>query len=157
MELRRQYPRLRIAGLYSPPFGPFSRQEDDKMVGLISSSGARYLFMGVGSPKQEFWIRDHLHRLGVSVAVGVGGLLKCLAGDVKRAPVWVQNLGGEWLVRMAQRPQLARRYFVDDLPVLFKLPGYKLARERSQHSGRQDARTPGRVCGHTDRPPGAGA
>lgn len=139
--LRQLYPELRISSLHSPPFRPFSRQENDKIVDLVAVSGARYLFVALGSPRQEYWIRDNLPRLGAMVAVGVGGIFKCLAGRVKRAPVWVQNLGGEWLVRMAQQPRLARRYFVDDLPVLFKVVSHRYARDRAArpHRGKKAA------------------
>jgi N-acetylglucosaminyldiphosphoundecaprenol N-acetyl-beta-D-mannosaminyltransferase len=118
--LCEQYSGLKVE-TYSPPFGEFSLEENAEMVRLINSSGAKHLFVAFGSPKQDYWISEHLSRLGVSVAVGIGGVFNYITGRVKRAPIWAQNLGLEWLFRLLQQPQLARRYFVDDLPVLLKI------------------------------------
>ena len=66
-----------------------------------TSSGAALLVVALGSPKQEYWIRDHLHRLrDVKVAVGEGGSLDFIAGDFRRAPNWLQRVGLEWFWRL---------------------------------------------------------
>jgi exopolysaccharide biosynthesis WecB/TagA/CpsF family protein len=119
--LRTQYPGLKVQ-FYSPPIGPFSDEENAHMVELIRASGAKYLFVAFGAPKQDVWINEHLHELGVPVCVGIGGVLNFLAGVVKRAPVWVQRSGFEWLYRILQEPgRLWRRYFLEDLPVFARM------------------------------------
>jgi exopolysaccharide biosynthesis WecB/TagA/CpsF family protein len=119
--LRTQYPGLNVA-FYSPPIGPFSDEENAHMVKLIRASGAKYLFVAFGAPKQDVWINEHLHELGVPVCAGIGGVLNFLAGVVKRAPAWVQRSGFEWLYRILQEPtRLWRRYFLEDLPVFVRM------------------------------------
>ena len=80
------------------------------------------MFVAFGAPLQEYWIREHLHTLGVPVCMGVGGAFDMLTGQVKRAPVWMQDHGLEWLCRLVQEPgRLWKRYLVDDLPVFMRL------------------------------------
>lgn len=134
------YPELPIAGTYSPPFGEFSVEENSLIVDLIVSSGAQYLFVAFGCPKQDFWIREHLVELGVPVCVGIGGVFNYVTGRVKRAPRCVQNLGLEWLVRMMQQPRLAKRYLINDLPVLTRVISHKLLSAHGvNNAGQQSA------------------
>jgi N-acetylglucosaminyldiphosphoundecaprenol N-acetyl-beta-D-mannosaminyltransferase len=119
--LRASYPGLEVHS-YSPPFGPFSDEENAHMVRLIRESGAKYLFVAFGAPKQDVWINEHLQELGVPVCAGVGGVFNFLAGTVRRAPEWCQRLGFEWLYRVMQEPtRLWRRYFLEDLPVFARM------------------------------------
>lgn len=119
--LRANYPGLMVH-TYSPPMGPFTDEENARMVDMIRASGAKYLFVAFGAPKQDVWINEHLHALGVPVCAGIGGVLNFLAGSVKRAPGWVQNSGMEWLYRILQEPRrLWRRYFLGDLPVFVRM------------------------------------
>lgn len=115
------YPDLKIH-TYSPPMGPFSDEENAKMVSMIRESGAKYLFVAFGAPKQDVWIMEHLHELDVPVCAGIGGVFNFLAGSVKRAPGWMQRGGFEWLYRVMQEPgRLWRRYIVQDLPVFARM------------------------------------
>jgi exopolysaccharide biosynthesis WecB/TagA/CpsF family protein len=121
LALREMFPGLKVS-TYSPPMGPFTDQENEYMVNLIRESGAKYLFVAFGAPKQDVWIAEHMHLMGVPVCAGIGGVLNFLAGCVKRAPEWVQQLGLEWLYRVAQEPlRLWRRYFLQDLPVFARM------------------------------------
>lgn len=112
-----RHPLLRIAGLYCPPFGFESDPcECERIVGQIQSAAPDILFVGLGSPKQETWIHFNRARCGAKLCMGIGIAFSFLAGDVKRAPKWMQNLGLEWLHRVCQEPaRLWRRYFIDDL------------------------------------------
>jgi N-acetylglucosaminyldiphosphoundecaprenol N-acetyl-beta-D-mannosaminyltransferase len=77
------------------------------------------LFVALGAPRQDLWIREHLQRLNVPVSVGVGCVFDLLAGGVSRAPGWMQRVGLEWAFRLAQEPdRLWRRYLLNDLPLL---------------------------------------
>jgi N-acetylglucosaminyldiphosphoundecaprenol N-acetyl-beta-D-mannosaminyltransferase len=111
---KREFPELKIAGSYSPPFRSITAEEDDEIVRSINSSGADVLWVGLGCPKQERWIFDHKDRLNVPVAAGVGAYFKFHSGQVKRAPAWIGNLGLEWLWRLATEPRrIWRRVLVD--------------------------------------------
>jgi len=94
--IRARYPGLQIAG------GRDGYWTDDREVlEAINESGARLLVVALGSPKQEFWIRDHSARLkSVRVAVGEGGSLDFIAGEFHRAPEWIQRIGLEWSWRL---------------------------------------------------------
>lgn len=110
--LRGQFPRLRIAGTHSPPFRPLSREEDEAIVDMINQSGANVVFVGLGCPKQEKWMADHRGRIN-AVMIGVGAAFDYHAGVIKRAPLWWQRNGLEWLYRLGSEPRrLFRRYMV---------------------------------------------
>jgi N-acetylglucosaminyldiphosphoundecaprenol N-acetyl-beta-D-mannosaminyltransferase len=117
--LQRTHPGLRIAGTYSPPFGPHDTAEERRMVQHISAAGRCLLFVAFGAPKQDRFIRAHLAELDVPIAIGIGGALDILSGTVPRAPGWMQRAGFEWVWRMAQEPgRMWRRYLVDDTRIV---------------------------------------
>lgn len=120
--ITKSYPGAVIAGSYSPPFGPRSAEDDRALVDRINRSGARMLFVALGAPRQDTWIRAHRHELDVELAMGVGCALDVLAGAVPRAPRWMQQVGLEWLHRFRLEPRrLWHRYLVDDVPMFFSL------------------------------------
>ncbi len=120
--LQARFPGLRIAGVYSPPFGPLSAEEDGRIVAMIREAAPALLFVALGAPRQDLWIHQHLHRLNVPVAMGVGCVFDLLAGVVSRAPAWMQAAGLEWAYRLGQEPRrLWRRYLINDLPTLARL------------------------------------
>ncbi len=108
---RRRHPNLRIVFSESPPFRVLTPEEDIAVVDRIVSSGSQLLFVGLGCPKQEIWITDHLGKVP-SVMLGVGAAFDFLAGTQPQAPCWVMRNGLEWVFRLACEPQrLAKRYF----------------------------------------------
>lgn len=110
--LLRRFPRLRIAGLVSPPFRPLSDAEEDAIVARINDSGAALVFVGLGCPKQELWMQRHRGRIH-AVMLGVGAAFDFHAGTLARAPRWMQRCGLEWLHRLASEPRrLWKRYLV---------------------------------------------
>ena len=110
--LYREFPGIRIVGTFSPPFREPSAAEDAAVVNRINRSGARIVWVGLGCPKQEGWLLTHRGRIQ-AVMVGVGAAFDFHAGAVKRAPVWVRQIGFEWLHRLCQEPRrLATRYLV---------------------------------------------
>jgi N-acetylglucosaminyldiphosphoundecaprenol N-acetyl-beta-D-mannosaminyltransferase len=120
--LERLHPGMVIAGTYAPPVGPFDADEDAAIVARIREARTDALFVALGAPRQDEWIRDHLGELGVALCVGVGGVFNFFAGETRRAPGWIQRCGMEWAFRLAQEPtRLWRRYLRDDLPVFLAL------------------------------------
>lgn len=109
--LTERFPRLRVAGWYSPPFREMSETEVDEMIERINVSRADILWVGLGSPKQERWMAQHIDALDVPVIVGVGAAFDFHAGIKKQAPRWMQRSGLEWLFRLASEPRrLWKRY-----------------------------------------------
>jgi N-acetylglucosaminyldiphosphoundecaprenol N-acetyl-beta-D-mannosaminyltransferase len=108
--VRRCYPALEIAYAFAPPFRPLAPAEDAAVVGRIRSSGARILFVGLSTPKQERWMAAHRGRVP-AVMLGVGAAFDFLAGVKPQAPLWMRDSGLEWLFRLACEPRrLGRRY-----------------------------------------------
>ncbi len=112
--LRARFPELTIAGHYSPPFNTLLAMDHEEIRRRIFEAQPDLLLVGLGCPKQEKWMAMHYRELGVPVSVGVGGTIDFLAGQLKRAPMWMRRSGTEWLFRLAQEPQrLFRRYCTD--------------------------------------------
>jgi N-acetylglucosaminyldiphosphoundecaprenol N-acetyl-beta-D-mannosaminyltransferase len=110
--LRAAFASINIVGAFSAPFRELSALEDAAIVDMINRSGARIVWVGLGCPKQEAWMRAHQGRVN-AVMVGVGAAFDFHAGVVKRAPAWMQRNGLEWLHRLFQDPRrLAGRYLV---------------------------------------------
>ena len=102
--LLRRYPKLRIAGMYSPPFRELTKEEDGEIVRRINESGADFVWVALGAPKQERWMYEHRHRIN-SLMIGVGAAFDFTAGTTKRAPMWMQKLCLEWVFRILRDPR----------------------------------------------------
>ena len=110
--LRNKFPGLQVD--YAD--GYFSSNDAATRADKVKQSGASILLVGMGVPRQELFIEEHWERLGVGMAIGVGGSFDVLAGLRRRAPSWVQSLGLEWTYRMLQEPRrLFMRYLVTNL------------------------------------------
>lgn len=111
--LQARHPQLRIVGVCSPPYTSVLEM-DESILSDIRRADPDILLVAFGNPKQEKWIGMYKHELKVPVMMGVGGTLDFIAGETRRAPLWMQNLGLEWLHRLLQEPQrLWKRYAVD--------------------------------------------
>jgi N-acetylglucosaminyldiphosphoundecaprenol N-acetyl-beta-D-mannosaminyltransferase len=109
--LQRDFPDLRIAGSYAPPFRLLTAEEDDDIVARINASGADIVWVGLGAPKQERWMAEHIDRLTATVLIGVGAAFDFHAGTVRQAPLWMQRHGLEWVYRLSREPRrLWKRY-----------------------------------------------
>jgi N-acetylglucosaminyldiphosphoundecaprenol N-acetyl-beta-D-mannosaminyltransferase len=117
--LVNRFPGLKIAGTYCPPFG-FENSPDEtrKMIDLTKSTKPDFLFLGVGSPKQENWIADHRAELGCGAVIGVGATIGFVSGRINRAPWFFKKFGLEWFYRFCQEPaRLGPRYAKDLLMI----------------------------------------
>lgn len=110
-----------IVGSYSPPYG-FEKDEAecDRIVRMLNASDANVVLVGLGAPKQEKWIHRYRKEVpGVKLWMALGATIDFEAGNIKRAPRWVQYLCMEWFYRFLKEPRrMFRRYFIDD-PVFF--------------------------------------
>ena len=114
-----QYPHLEIAGMVSPPFHALSEAEDAAEIEKINASGADIVWVGLGAPKQENWMYEHMDKVN-GVMIGVGAGFDYHAGNIKRAPMWMQKLSLEWLYRLLQDPKrLFKRYLVTNTRYLW--------------------------------------
>ncbi len=129
-KLKTAFPQLAIAGVHSPPFRLLSEEEDRGITDRINRSGAHIVFVGLGCPKQELWMAAHRGKIQ-GVMIGVGAAFYYHAGTVRRAPLWMQRSGFEWLFRLLSEPRrLAKRYLVTNSLFLIYLGlGFFKARE----------------------------
>ncbi len=120
--LRRRYPQLTVAGADSPPMGFDSRPDElSRVVADVLAAKPDVVFVGLGFPRQERLIELLLPELPRTWLVGCGAAIAMAAGQVRRAPRWMQASGLEWLFRLALEPgRLWGRYLRDDLPYLFR-------------------------------------
>jgi N-acetylglucosaminyldiphosphoundecaprenol N-acetyl-beta-D-mannosaminyltransferase len=108
--LESDYPRLQIAGMYSPPFKPMTDEEDKAIIEQIDEAKADFVWVGLGAPKQERWMANHQGKIN-GFMVGVGAGFDYFAGNIDRAPEWMQKNNLEWLFRLMQDPKrLFKRY-----------------------------------------------
>ncbi|HKV40376.1 MAG TPA: WecB/TagA/CpsF family glycosyltransferase [Blastocatellia bacterium] len=106
----RAAPGLSVVGFRN---GYFDYSESAAVAQQIKESRADILFVGMGSPRQEIWIAENLAETGVRFALGVGGSFDHFSGLSRRAPLWMQHAGLEWVYRLASEPRrLWRRYLI---------------------------------------------
>lgn len=118
--LSKRYPGLEVAGSYSPPFRALTVEEDEAIVEQINASNADYIWVGLGTPKQDLWIAEHWERLNASVLLAVGAAFDFHTDRVKRAPAWMQRIGMEWLFRLLSEPRrLGKRYAIANVKFLY--------------------------------------
>ena len=105
------YPGLRVAGTLSPPFRSLSVDEERSIIDIINAAAPDYVWVGLGTPKQDLWLAANRSRLQASALLAVGAAFDLLAGRRRRAPRWMQRTGMEWIYRLAMEPRrLAGRY-----------------------------------------------
>lgn len=100
-KLQEQIPGLEIAGCQD---GYFKPEEEPAVIARIAAARPGALFVALGIPRQEKWLRAHLEELNVPVCIGIGGSFDVISGLKKRAPRWMQRTGLEWLWRVAKEP-----------------------------------------------------
>ncbi|MFC1584927.1 WecB/TagA/CpsF family glycosyltransferase [Fibrobacterota bacterium] len=121
-KLKARYPGLVIAGYHAPPFRPLTEEENQTVVDKIAECGARIVFVGLSSPKQERWMFHNRNKLENCVMLGVGAAFMFHAGKVRQAPPFIQGLGLEWLFRLVMEPKrLWRRYLFGNSYFIWRL------------------------------------
>ena len=130
IKIRAALPAVRIAGMVSPPYRSLSAEEDDAMIEHINKSGAELVFVGLGCPKQEFWMAAQRGKIQ-AVMLGVGAAFDYHAGTLRRAPNWMQQSGLEWFYRLCQEPRrLWRRYLLTNAIFVIGMARQLLARRK---------------------------
>ena len=126
--MQARYPGLMIAGIQHGYFGP---DEEDEIITRINASGAGVLLVAFGVPRQELWLADHHDALTPPVRMGVGGLFDFYSGRIPRAPLWLREIGLEWVWRLIQEPgRMWRRYILGNPLFLYRV--WKQARQEAK-------------------------
>lgn len=126
LKMQSKYPKLKICGFDN---GYFNESQAAARAEAIAQSGAQILFVGMGVPRQEIFLETNWEKLGVNLAIGVGGSFDVYSGIRKRAPFWVQQTGLEWLYRLVQEPQrLWKRYLLTNSRFMLEVLRFLVAR-----------------------------
>jgi len=118
--IEKCFPSIIISGTYSPPLG-FEKDEKElcKINDFIDSVSPDIVIACLGCPKQEKWVYENYTKYNAILSVCAGATVDFLAGNVKRAPKWISNIGMEWFYRFLQEPRrLFKRYFIDDMKII---------------------------------------
>ncbi len=119
-KLQDTYSGIQIAGTYSPPFRPLTADEETETVDRINKANADFIWVGLGAPKQEQWMARQQGKIH-GLMVGVGAGFDYFAGNIKRAPKWMQKRNLEWLYRLRQEPtRLLKRYMYTNTKFIWK-------------------------------------
>lgn len=119
--LSEQYSGIQIAGMYSPPFRPTTPEEDEAIIKRINETNPDFIWVGLGAPKQEKWMAAHQGKVK-GFMVGVGAGFDYFAGNISRAPMWMQKANLEWVYRLMQDPKrLFKRYFHTNIKFIWNV------------------------------------
>lgn len=119
-KLKSRFPRLAIAGHYAPPFRAAGEREDDRVLEGINAARPDVLWVGLGSPKQDYWMCHHRAKLDVPVMIGVGAAFDFIAGTKRQAPLWMRRAGLEWFFRLCCEPRrLWKRYLIGNVTFIY--------------------------------------
>jgi N-acetylglucosaminyldiphosphoundecaprenol N-acetyl-beta-D-mannosaminyltransferase len=121
-KLKARYPALIVAGTHSPPYRPADADETRDVLAAINASSPDIVWIGLGTPKQDYWVSRHRALLSAPVLIAVGAAFDFHAGLLRQAPRWMQRSGLEWLFRLLQEPRrLAFRYLVYNPLFVFRV------------------------------------
>jgi len=120
--LKKRYPELHVAGVYSPPLGFEKKTNELKEINRrLKDSHADMLFVGMGVPKQDIFIYENMNKYKIPMSFSIGATIDFIAGKQKRCPKWMTRIGLEWFYRLMSDPKrMTKRYLVDDMQI-FKL------------------------------------
>jgi len=122
--LTARFPKLTVAGCYTPPFRPLNPDEEARLQEMVHAARPDILWVGLSTPKQEKFMAEFLPKLDVTLMIGVGAAFDFHAGRVKQAPRWMQRSGLEWFYRLCQEPRrLAKRYLTNNPRFALKIAG----------------------------------
>jgi N-acetylglucosaminyldiphosphoundecaprenol N-acetyl-beta-D-mannosaminyltransferase len=122
--LQNRFPGLKVAGTYTPPFGPLPAEEEERLRRQLDELQPDFFWVGLSTPKQERFMAAYIDRFPVKIMLGVGAAFDFHAGRVQQAPRWIQRSGFEWLYRLIQEPRrLWKRYLRNNPLFVWKVGG----------------------------------
>src|SRR5271167_996023 len=114
--LTERFGGITVVGKYSPPFRPLTDGEDQAVCDMINRARPDFLWVGLGSPKQDVWISEHREKIRGTIMVASGATFDFFSGKIKQAPAWIRESGFEWLYRLSKDfRRLWVRYLVYNL------------------------------------------
>lgn len=119
-KLQGLFPKMKIVGTFAPSLKAIGELEHRDVLQAIDNARPDVLWIGLGSPKQDYWMHHHRDQLDVPVMVGVGAAFDFIAGTKPQAPSWMRNNGLEWLFRFCCEPRrLWKRYLIGNTQFVY--------------------------------------
>ena len=103
--LEQQFPGVNICGTFCPPFGPLDPETESELHQHVAKRKPDFFWVGLSTPKQEFFMNEYLPKLDTTIMLGVGAAFDYLSGNVKEPPIWIQRSGFQWLYRICSEPK----------------------------------------------------
>lgn len=121
-KINKDYPYINIVSLIAPAnLFENDTKKNDEIIQILINSRPDILFVALGCPRQEIWIKENKDLIGAKINVGIGSVLDVYSGNIKRAPIIFQKLWLEWFWRLIHEPiRLSKRYILKDIPFLIK-------------------------------------
>jgi len=129
-KLKAKFPRLKVAGTYTPPFRPLTPEEEQDLVARVAKARPDLFWVGLSTPKQERFMAQYAYRLEATLFLGVGAAFDFHAGRVRQAPRWMQRSGLEWLFRLCCEPRRLWRRYLKNNPLFVLRAFLQLSRLR---------------------------
>ncbi len=131
--VRQQHPGVQVVGTRN---GYFQDGDIDEICSGIKAASPDVLLVALGAPRQEQWIAAHAAETGTHVAIGVGGLFDFYSGNIPRAPVWMREVGIEWMYRLLQEPRrMMKRYLIGNLLFVIRVLRFGRYAAPPKHTG----------------------
>jgi N-acetylglucosaminyldiphosphoundecaprenol N-acetyl-beta-D-mannosaminyltransferase len=112
--LEKEFPHINIVGHYSPPFRALTPEENEEIVNNINKLSPDIILVGLGTPKQDYWIDENLYKIRGAVLIASGATFDFFGGRIKMAPEYIRKSGFEWLYRLFSKDffRLFKRYTI---------------------------------------------
>ena len=118
--IKSRFDGIKFVGKVSPPFRALSDEEDDAICKMINEARPDFLWVGLGSPRQDIWIHDHLEKIKGAIIIPSGAAFDFYSGRIKQAPKWIRDIGFEWFFRLTQDfRRLWKRYIIYNVIFVF--------------------------------------
>jgi N-acetylglucosaminyldiphosphoundecaprenol N-acetyl-beta-D-mannosaminyltransferase len=119
--LRRQYPWVKVAGTYTPPFRELTASEESQLISSINQLRPDIVWVGISTPRQDLFMRKILPHIHTRLMFGVGAAFDFLTGRIRNCPAWMKRAGLHWLHRLAQDPRRLWRRNLSNMAFLWHL------------------------------------
>lgn len=132
-----KFPGINIVGTHCPPFRALTSAEDQAVCAAIGSAEPDFVWVGLGTPKQEIWMANHRGKCGGAIQIGVGAAFDIHAGLISRAPLWMQSYGLEWAHRLLREPLRLWTRYLKLAPIFLVFASWELIKKQARFSNPQ--------------------
>ena len=130
-KLAAKFPGIKIVGTQCPPFRDVTTKEDRASCAAIRAARPDFVWVGLGTPKQEIWMANHRGKYGGAIQIGVGAAFDIHAGLISRAPIWMQSYGLEWAHRLVVEPRRLWSRYLKLAPIFLIFASWELIKKHA--------------------------